>query len=74
MSLEHLNILINGLLNKDPDIVPEEAPLIILDRKSAKKGRDTNHTRHIPRRVHLARNGEKCKWHDIDWCEGILQL
>ena len=39
------------MLNKDPDIVPEEAPLIILDSKSAmcmaKNGNYTKHTRHI---------------------------
>ena len=34
MALEHFRILIHGLLNKYPDIVPEEAPLIILDSKS----------------------------------------
>ena len=63
MSLEHLNILINGLLNKDPYIVPEEAPLIILDSKYAvcmsNNGKDTNNTRHIARIVNFVRNGEK---------------
>ena len=34
MSLAHFRMLINELLNKDPDIVPEEAPLIVLDSKS----------------------------------------
>ena len=24
--------------------------------------------------MHLVRNGEKCKMHKIDWCEGVLQL
>ena len=33
MALENFRILIHGLLNKYPDIVPEEAPLIILDIK-----------------------------------------
>ena len=45
MALAHFRILINVLLNKDPDIVPEETPLIILDSKSAmcmaKNGKDT---------------------------------
>ena len=54
MALAHFRILIHELLNKDPDIVPEEYPLIILDIKSsfcmAKNGKDTNHTRHIARR------------------------
>ena len=44
-------MLINEFLNKDPEIVPEEAPLIILDSKSAmcmaKNGNYTKHTRHI---------------------------
>ena len=40
----------------------------------AKNGKNTKHTRHIARRMHLARNGEKCKMHKIDWCGGCLQL
>ena len=24
--------------------------------------------------MHFARNGEKCKMHKIEWCEGGLQL
>ena len=31
--LAHFRMLIHELLNKDPYIVPEEAPLIVLDRK-----------------------------------------
>ena len=46
----------------DPDIVPEEAPLIIFDSKSIvcmyNNGKDTTHTRHIDRRVYFSRNGE----------------
>ena len=57
---------------------PKEAPLIVLDSKSsmcmAKNGRDIKHTRHIARIMHFVRNGEKCKMHKIDWCEGGLQL
>ena len=57
---------------------PKEAPLIVLDGKyamcMAKNGKDTKHTRHIARRMHFVRNGEKCKMHKIDWCEGGLQL
>ena len=63
ISLAHFRMLIHELLNKDPDIVPEEAPLIILHSKSAvcmdKNGKDNNHTRHTARRVHFVRNGEK---------------
>ena len=59
-------------------MVPKEAPLIVLDSKfaicMAKNGRDTKHTRNIARRMHLVRNGEKCKMHKIEWCEGGLQL
>ena len=66
------------MLNKDPDIVPEEAPLIVLDSKSdmcmAKNCKDTKHTRNISRRMHFERNGENCKMHKIDWCAGGLKL
>ena len=34
MAFAHFRILINELLNKDIDIVPEEAPLTVLDSKS----------------------------------------
>ena len=78
MALAHFRMLIHELLNNDPDIVPEEAPLIVLDSKSsmymANNGKDNKHTRHIARRMHYVRNGEKCKMHKIDWCEGGLQL
>ena len=40
----------------------------------AKNGKYTKHTRHITRRMHFVRNGEKYKMHKIDWCEGGLQL
>ena len=69
-------MLIHELLNKDPYIVPGEAPLIILDRESdvcmAKNGKHTKHTRHIARRVNFVSNGEKYKMHKIDWYEGGL--
>ena len=46
-----------------------EAPLIVLDSKSAmcmaKNGKDTKHTIHIVRIMHFVRNGEKCKMHKI---------
>ena len=71
-------MLIHEFLNKDPDTVPEEPPLIVLDSKSAmfmaKNGKDTKHTRQISRRIHFVRNGEKCKMHKLDWCEVGLQL
>ena len=37
-------------------------------------GKDNKHTRHIARRMYFVRNGEKCKMHKIDWCEGGLHL
>ena len=78
MALARFRVLIHELLNKDPDIVPDKAPLIILDSKSAvcmpNNGKDTKHTRHISRRINFVKNGEKCKMHKIYWCEGGLQL
>ena len=78
MYLAHFRMLIHELLNEDPDIVPEESPIIILDRKYAvciyNNGKDNKHTRNITRRVHLVRNGENCKINKIDWCEGGLKL
>ena len=40
----------------------------------AKNGKNTKHTRHIASKMHLIRNGEKCKMHKINLCEGGLQL
>ena len=78
MALAHFRMLIHELLNTDPDIVPQEAPLIVLDSKSAmcmaNNGKDAKHTRHLARRMYSLRNGKKCKVHKIDWCEGGLQL
>ena len=78
MALAHLRMLIHEFMNKDTDIVTEEAPLIVLYSKytmcMAKNGKDTKHTRHIARRMHFVRNGEKFKMNKIDWCEGGLQL
>ena len=60
MALAHSRMLIHEFLNKDLDIVPEEAPLIVLDRKyamcMAKNGKDTKHTRQIAGRMNLVRN------------------
>ena len=59
--LAHFRMLIHEFLNEDPDMVPREASLIVLDSKSAmfmaKNGKDTKHTRHIARRIHFVRNG-----------------
>ena len=65
MALAHFRMLIRELLNKDPDIVPKESPLIVLDIKSdmfmANNDKDIKHTRQIARRMHFVRNGEKCE-------------
>ena len=57
MDLAHLRMLIKELLNKNPDIVLDEAPIIILDRKYAvcmdKNGKDTKHTTYISRIVYF---------------------
>ena len=78
MDLAHFSMLIHEFLNEYPDIVSEEAPLIILDGKSsvcmANNDKDTNKTWNIDRRSHLVRNGENCKMHKITWCEGGIQL
>ena len=56
-------MLAHEILNEDPDMVPKEDTLIVLDSKSAmcmaKNGKDTKHTRHIARRIYFVRNGEK---------------
>ena len=48
MALAHFRMLIHEFLNKDPDIVPEEAPLIVFDSKSDiymdNNGKDTKNT------------------------------
>ena len=59
-------MLIHELLNNNPEIVLEETPLIVFDSKSAmcmaKNIKDTKHTRHISRRMHLVRNGENARF------------
>ena len=78
MDLSNFRMSIHEFFNKDPNIAPEEDPMIILDINYAvcmsNNGKDTKHTRHISRIIHLVRNGEKCKIHNIEWCEGGMQL
>ena len=78
MALAYFRMLIHEFLNKDPEIVIEKYPLIILDSKSAvcmaNNGKDTKHTSHIARRMHFVRNDEKFNMHQIYWCKGSLQL
>ena len=70
--------MIHEFLNNDPDIVPEESPLVVLNSKydmcMDNNGKYTKHTRHVASRIYFVRNGEKCKMHKIDWCEGGMQL
>ena len=60
MALEHFRMLILQAFKKDPDIVPEESPIIILDNKYAVfvsiNGKYIDHTRHNDRRVKSVRN------------------
>ena len=76
MALARLRILIRELLNNDPDMVTEEAPLIVLGSKyamcMANNFKCTKHTRHIAMRINFVNNREKCKTHKIDWCEDGL--
>ena len=48
MALAHFRMLIHELLKKDPEIVTEEAHMIVLDSKSAvcmaNNGKDSKHT------------------------------
>ena len=66
------------MLDKDTDLVSEQATPIILDIKSdifmAKNGKDTKQTRHISRRIYFVRNGEEWNFHKAVWCEGGMQL
>ena len=62
MDLAHFRVTNNKFLNKDLYVIPEQSHIILLDRKSAicmtKSGKDTKHTRHISKRMHLVINGE----------------
>ena len=64
MDLARFRMLIHELLNKDPDIAPEEAPLIVLDSKSsmcmANNGKDTKHTR-----KHCKKNSFCKEWRKV---------
>ena len=78
MALAHLMMINIELLNNDLDVVPEQAPLIILDIKSdicmAMNGKDNKHTRYISIRKHCVRNVEEFNLHKTVWCEGVLKL
>ena len=67
MDLPHFRMINNEFLNKDPDVVPQQALLIVLDIKSyvcmANIGKDINHTRHITRIMQFVRNGQERNLH-----------
>ena len=63
MDLAHFIMRNNDLMNKDKYLVPEQAPLIILNGKLGAcmdlNDKDTNYTRHISMRMNLVINGEE---------------
>ena len=76
MAPAHFRILNNEFLNKDTDVVPEKAPLIIFDIKSAvcMTNKSTKHNIYITRRMHLIKSAEYWNLHKTVWCEGGLKL
>ena len=67
MALEHFRMLNNELMKKDPDVVPEQAPLIIVNGNSdvcmTNNGKGTKHTSHISRRMNFVLNVEEFNLH-----------
>ena len=64
MALANFRMLIHEFLNKDPDIVPEEDPLVVLDSKSdmlmAKNGKDNKH------KIYICKDNLFCKvWRKV---------
>ena len=63
MDLAHFRMINNYFLNKDSYVVPEQAPLIIMDGKSdvciANNVKDTKHTRQISGWMNFVINGEE---------------
>ena len=78
MAVANVRILNHELLYKDPDMVPKQAPLIILDIKSAvcmdNNGKGTKHTINISRRMLFLRNDKECNLHKTVWCERGMKL
>ena len=62
MTQSYFMILNNEFMSKDPDVVLEQAPIILLDIKSAvfvaNNVKVTKHAIHISKIIHLVRNGE----------------
>ena len=63
IDLSNFKMLMNEMINKDPDVVPYQALLLLLDINSAvcvdKNSNDKKHTRHMARRIHFVRNVEE---------------
>ena len=78
MALANFRMINNDLVNKDTDVVPYQAPLIVLYINSAvcmaNNLKDTKHTRHISRIIHFVINGEELNLHNTVWCEVGLPL
>ena len=78
MALSHFIKLNNKLMKKDPNVVPKQSLLIILDIKSdvcmANNGNDTKHTINISRRMHSVKNVKEWKLHKTVRYERGLQL
>ena len=78
MSISHFSMLSNEFLIKDPYVVLEQAPLMILEGKlalcMANKGNDIKHTIIIDIRMHFVRNVEECNFHNTVWCWGGLKF
>ena len=57
MVLANFIMLNNDIMNKDPYVVPYQAPIVIIDKISsvcmANNGKNTKHTRHICIRMHF---------------------
>ena len=74
----HSNMQNNEFLNEDSGVVPEQAPLIILNRKSdifmADTSKATKRTRHIYIRIRFVGNGEEFNFPKTVWYEGGLKL
>ena len=66
------------MMNTDPDVVPDQSPIVLLDSKPAvcisTNGKDIKHTRQNSRRIHFVRNGWEWNLHDKVWREGVIKL
>ena len=66
------------ILKNYPYVIPEQAPLVILDSKPdlcmAKNSIDTKHTRKFSGRMHFVGNGEDWDFHKTVLCERGLHM